>query len=294
MAILLWWVQLYHSCADDEVLTSDIQHHLVIIKENRQLVKWLWLRWDITQHTMLQSSSNVDIWILEICLVPPIHFLLASLLLFTLLQQHFVWPCTWLRSWWQLRFGPLQYHCTYCSALFLIRSVTLSNTAAADAPITRERERGKRMMKELDTSLCKSSKLLMITLKTKLLPSDNAIRLCCLRGLLWAPQQRDEFMGLGWDLPLKMKSSSCGEEICPHSLCQCTHVCGECVRAWVMSVPERPLIFCTGESQWNLVYWSATPVGICWFKKKERCTVRQTDSAVSEREGGEGWVRQMH
>lgn len=39
MALWLWWVQSYHSCADEKARISDIQRHHVTIKENRQLLK---------------------------------------------------------------------------------------------------------------------------------------------------------------------------------------------------------------------------------------------------------------
>lgn len=97
-------------------------------------------------------------------------------------------------------------------------------------------------------SLCLSFKIL-ITLQIQWLFYDIVISVCRLHSLLWAPQQSDEFIGLGWDLPLKMKRSGCKQRKSAPTLFVHIHVCGECECAWVMPAAERTLISCAGESR---------------------------------------------
>lgn len=73
---------IWHSCPDwfshitavqGGANISDILCHYVKTKENRQLLKQLWLKWDIIQQTTLQSTC-IDVWMLKICNLRHIFF----------------------------------------------------------------------------------------------------------------------------------------------------------------------------------------------------------------------------
>lgn len=150
-------------------------------------------------------------------------------------------------------------------------------------------------MKEADIShivFVKALKILIITQRTQWLLSDNVIWLCCLWGLLWAPQQREEFMGPGWALPPKMKSSSCKKRKSAPALFDYAFTCvvSVCPLEWCLSPSDLSSFAqvslartrCTGaQHQWGYA-------DFFFFLKRDVFSVTDEQHRVSEIEGGGG------